>query len=135
MADCFSLPNAAELVEELKRCADCAGGYCTEFCGEKLFEISDFVEALLSENAKLQEKCDKCGDGAHSVIKELIEQNAKLKAERDAAVEDMERIVNNMLVGCEYCKKGCTSWKDCHFEWRGVKEDTDAEEWRGLQDA
>lgn len=65
---------------------------------------------------------------AADAIEALMQENAKLKAELDAAVSDMESIANNMLVGCEYCKKGCTSWKDCHFEWRGVKEDTDAEE-------
>ncbi len=103
MADCFSLPNAAELVEELKKCADCAGVYCTEFCGEKLFEISDFVEALLAENAKL-------------------------KAELDAAIADINDMIKRYGAYCRYCKTDCAfkslnGWcSGCReFEWRGVQ--------------
>ena len=97
MADC--LPNAAELVEELKKCADCAGVYCTEFCGEKLFEISDFVEALLAENAKL-------------------------KAERDAAMRTIPHDCNTCSKDCDITiahkallTKRCDNW-----EWRGVQD-------------
>ena len=99
MDDCISLPNAAELVEELKNCADCAGGYCTEACGESLFKIADFVEALLAENAKL-------------------------KAERDAIRDAL--VAGGTY--CDICKKyiSCLSSEDCKgekFEWRGVQKE------------
>lgn len=57
-------------------------------------------------------------------IADAIEQLVK---ERDAAIEDMETIANNMLLGCEFCKKNCTEQSNCltgdaRFEWRGVQE-------------
>lgn len=113
MADCVSLPNAAELVVELRALSGCIiyGDKCDEcgkeegnerkFCRyqqEEMCLAADAIEQLMQENAKLQEKCDKCGESAHSVIKELIEQNAKLKTEQDAAVADLKKIA-----GCEFC--------------------------------
>lgn len=58
-------------------------------------------------------------------IADAIEQ---LVRERDAAVKDMETIANNMLLGCEFCKKNCTEQANCltgdaRFEWRGVQND------------
>lgn len=61
-------------------------------------------------------------------IDELRAAIEQLVKERDAAVKDMETIANNMLLGCEFCKKNCTEQANCltgesRFEWRGVQDD------------
>ncbi len=107
MADCFSLPNAAELVEEKRNYARAIGSI-TLSCGEMNI-LAGAYENILAENAKL-------------------------KAERDAAVEDLKSAADESgeCWGCEFmdlrkqtcihlekmiCSKNNSKWK-----WRGVQD-------------
>ena len=119
MADCFSLPNAAELIGELRAWSGCIiyGDNCDEcdkeegqerrFCRqqqETMFIAADAIEALLVENKRL-------------------------KAELDSAMKELPH-------DCNTCSKDCDitiahkalSTKRCdEWEWRGVqKEEEDA---------
>lgn len=146
MADCFSLPNVAELVEMLRH------GYDEEH-GIECFTIhhhptlmekraADAIEKLMQENAKLKERCELlqgnnvllrgCVDKYNiEQIERLREENAKLKAERDAAVADLDMAVNGQeTYPCHYCKnnrEGCYCWNEdegyANWEWCGVQED------------
>lgn len=65
MADCFSLPNAVELIVK-----------CEEWLSiTKRLKANDLTEHI-----------EKCADA----IESLLAENAKLKAERDAAVTSDE---------------------------------------------
>lgn len=89
--DCFSLPNLAEL------------------CDELLAEANRTAET----------------------INELRKDNAKLKAERDAAVADLRSLAHKYSFSmCNCCKnKGSNKCRSCHddpltlpeYEWRGVQ--------------
>ena len=82
MADCVSLPNAAELVEQLR--SNPNNVWMTEAAGS---------------------------------IEQLLADNAKLKAERDAAINDIPRF-------CDKCKHlNQTYCAGCEWEWRGVHHD------------
>ena len=81
--------------------------------------MNDYKELI----AELR-KCKYCARDIAKYAADAIEQ---LVRERDAAVEDMETIANNMLLGCEFCKKNCAEQANCltgdtRFEWRGVQE-------------
>lgn len=102
MTNYVSLPNAAELVKTLRTHAE----YCDmpfSWMNEAYEQAADAIEALMQENAKL-------------------------KAERDA-------IRDELVAGgtyCYICKNyiSCPAYEDCNgkkFEWRGVqKEEEDA---------
>lgn len=112
----FSLPNAAELARELRRCAKSQGAYIAITAME---QAADAIEALLAENAKL--KAEK-NDISTVLINDMVPrrmfdnvcaQRDELKAERDAAVEDIRR-------SCETCKHfGRLTCCECEWEWRG----------------
>lgn len=65
-------------------------------------------------------------DAAASRALQMEERVHQLEAERDAAVEDLEALMDSLEIGtaCEFC------WKDCMFsdsacspEWRGVQKE------------
>ena len=113
MADCFSLPNAAELVAQLRSNPN----------NVWMAEAADAIEQLVS-------KCN-----------QLAEENAKLKAERDAYVQLFSK---TDVWKCPFCAHNrqphrmafadCDVAGECkntdalptHFELRGVKEADDA---------
>lgn len=100
MADCFSLPNAAELVEMLRVEAEAVQAIEWEIpiCTSKhLAQAADAIEQFAKD------------------INVLTEQNAKLKAELDAAINDIPRF-------CDKCKHlNQTYCVGCKWEWRGVQ--------------
>lgn len=75
MDDCFSLPNAAELVDKMRDYADTAE--------DNIYGICVNTPNVLLQAAGAIEKLAKD-------INVLTKENAKLKAERDAAVEDLK---------------------------------------------
>lgn len=113
MADCFSLPNVAELVERLRLCADDKSVHC------KGCEFMD-TENNLCMNIMINCAAD--------AIEALLAENAKLKAERDDAVSDLKSIAP-----CQKCKHfginqmTCDALEQCLYgetsvwEWRGTK--------------
>ena len=106
MADCFSLPNAAKLVGELRDDYKAFGDGRTQ----------NFVEVTL--------RCKKAADA----IEQLLAENAKLKTERDAAVADFTDLNKQYGAYCRYCKGSKCGFKAkdgwcaaCpNYEWRGV---------------
>lgn len=72
-------------------------------------------------------------------IERLKAENAQLRAERDAAVQDMKHIADSIsnckeflsggvdkvsalkLGRCDACKGVCREDKPCNFEWRGER--------------
>lgn len=94
MADCFSLPNAAEILKNIR----------WMYADEYWVQIAaDAIEALLAENAKLRK-------------------------ERDAAVEDLEK--TGSCLSCVHCNLNdltcdcldeCALGTESKWEWRGVK--------------
>lgn len=111
MADCFSMPNAAELVEILRQCADDKNCNCKE------------CKFVITENNLCMNIMINC---AADAIEQLVTKCDQLEAERDAAVADMQRMVDTDL--CEICGVDCnhvafpddycTCWK-----WRGVQNE------------
>lgn len=110
MSDCFSLPNAAELVEELKVCAsDCSylqNGFDLHN-GSIMFRAADAIEQLMQENAKL-------------------------KAERDAAVALLKE--ESYCYSCKQCteRDGNECWCAASNDWSEWYDGCDAWEWRGV---
>ena len=97
MADCFSLPNAVELVEELREAASEDDSITFDY--KYIEEIVNAIEALMLENTKL-------------------------KAERDDAMRTMPHDCNTCSKDCDITiahkalfTKRCDEW-----EWRSVKE-------------
>lgn len=104
-SDC--LPNAAELVWKEQLDA---------YFGREDDCMCDDANAKTLENAA-------------DAIEHLLAENAKLKAERDAAVADMTNIVHDMCGTCicDYCigcerngRAGCETDDGDRWEWRGV---------------
>ena len=103
--DCVSLPNAAELVEELRNFAMFyAEATKTDEKKDMDFRAADAIDQLVS-------KCN-----------QLTTENRQLKAERDAAVAEIPK-------HCGTCRRffkhePCLDNADsCGWEWRGVKEE------------
>lgn len=123
MADCFSLKNKAELVKELRDLEYAKGNALSWVTKAKMrslmLEAADTVEACRMEIAGLRMRRDEL----YGKIDQLELENAKLKAERDAAVKDLKDFSDSEN-SCFYCRKinsaGCT---ECIWEWRGVKEE------------
>lgn len=125
MADCFSLPNAAEFVRQLRNNGN---------------EIDCF---------ECKYECRQCNNGikdcmidtAADAIEALMQENAKLKAELDAYVQLFSK---TDVWKCPFCAHNrqphrmafadCDVAGECkntdalptHFELRGVKEADDA---------
>ncbi len=120
MADCVSLPNAAELVGELRAWSGCIiyGENCDE-CGKEEGQERRFCR-------RQQETMFIAADA----IEQLMHENAKLKAERDAAVEDFTDLNKRYGAYCRYCKGSKCGFKTedgwcvaCpNWEWRGVQD-------------
>ena len=78
MADCFSLPNAAELIGELRE--------------DAYFWREDDYLCDVRRAEILEETAD--------TIEQLMQENAKLKAERDAALKALPH-------DCRTCSNSC----------------------------
>lgn len=104
-ADC--LPNA-ELVEDLRDKANLVSYYNRTTAKEETIEWK-----------------------AADAIEQLLAENARLKAERDAAMSDINRYCRFCII-CKHAKftenyrhnscGKCLDEDNRHFEWRGVKE-------------
>ena len=100
MTDCISLPNVAELVNFLR---------------------GEAKELSMLANGKTE--CNALWKAADA-IESLLAENAKLKAERDAAVADLKN-----LAYCSQClhedkfpiSNPCCVCQGDKWEWRGVK--------------
>ena len=90
---------------------------------------ADAMENLMTENAALRRTIDNLTSAQAVVLKEFeakLEELAEVKAERDAAVADLESVgicdfcVNSISAGTQSicCKKGKCEWK-----WRGQKKE------------
>ena len=137
-----------KLIERLRNnniennCHDCALGYYA-------FEAATSLSTLRAENEKLKDQLYD-GEGVNLVNywmqQAKIEENGhrncqaeneklraeleQVKAERDAAISDLETIMaygGGNLDTCQYCKNGqCYArggTKLCLPQWRGQKED------------
>lgn len=105
MADCASLPNAAEMVKKLRGKAKLVSYYNHTTAKKETLEwkAADVLEQAVKQNAGMVKRCD-----------ELIAENAKLKAELDAAINDIPRF-------CDKCKHlNQTYCVGCEWEWRGA---------------
>lgn len=106
MANCFYLPNAVELVVELK-------------CFHTL--LDDYAEA----NVPYTRSELDCIVQAADAIEQLLAENAKLKAERDELIKEV------VYIDCYNCKYYKTENEKCsvcdlyysEWEWRGVQDD------------
>lgn len=98
----------------------------------------DYLVELQAENEKLREKIEDARlEGYAKGLGEMSEENERLwaeleqaKAERDAAISDLETIMaygGGNLDTCQYCKNGqCYArggTKLCLPQWRGQKEE------------
>lgn len=103
-----------KLIEQLKNLEACAYGY--HINGEVLgMDCSDFEQVMVD---------------AATALSTLQAENASLRKERDAAVED---VLDAAITPCSYCKHGpinggiCDMDNDNHemfscWEWRGPEE-------------
>lgn len=79
-----------------------------------------FVNSILRRGNRIIRK-------ASDEIERLQSENARLKAERDKAVEDIN-IIGETEIPCNVCKHrvgavGCPiRYNACEFEWRGLEE-------------
>ncbi len=115
MADCFSLQNAAELVEILRQCADDKNCNCKE-CKFVITENNLCMNIMINCAADaIEQLVTKCS--------QLEAENAKLKAERDALIKEIG------YVDCDNCKYDNTANEKCsvcdwyysEWEWKGAK--------------
>ena len=113
--DC--LPNAAELVEFLRKESESMiVEYGSDGCmiveygsdGYRLKKAADAIEQMFGK------------------IEQLEAENAQLKAERDAAIDDLQ--YDRSCVSCKYHYHGTATCSGCHidkdrWEWRGVQNE------------
>lgn len=92
--------------ELIKKLRNCGGG--TE--GIKLVnEAADTIEKLSSENKQLrndlimQTVLAQNGQSAIETNRQLVQQIVALKAERNAAIEDIKKAIDGELI-CNFCK-------------------------------
>lgn len=128
-------------IEKLDINAVCFGILCnfTPVCGEeKAKEAVALIRSLQTENEKLQAEVERqrrsADNGQHlyenaeRAYMKVLAELEQVKAERDAAVKDLnEFLAMDELcpIQCEWCK-----WKDTFCdgktpEWRGQKEEQD----------
>lgn len=89
----------------------CEGCDLEENCSVRgcavLMEAADAIENLMTENAALRRTIDNLTSAQAVVLKEFevkLEELAEVKAERDAAVEDIRKILTSEYGGiCEFC--------------------------------
>lgn len=125
MADCFSLPNAAELVEMLRNHAE----YCDmpfSWMNEAYAQAADAIEALLAENVKLKAERD---DWRQKYLSSEVDAT-NLTGLLMQAVADLKSIapcqkckhfgVNQMT--CDALEK-CLYGEEQAWEWRGVPKE------------
>ena len=119
MADCFSLPNAAELVEQLR-------AFSLHFARQLALDAelttpwraATAIETLAQENAKLKAERDHWEE----IARERGEHYRQMRRERDAAVADIPK-------HCGTCRRfwrheNCLDDADgCGWEWRGVQKE------------
>lgn len=102
-------------------------------------EAADALEQVLTENQQLVTKCKQLEaqfncqkDTAkywHDRCDDLLEENAQLRRERDAAVADLKTVCAEVDAWecCSFCKKQFTNCEEgCNFEWRGVVKENEA---------
>ena len=87
MADCFGLPNAAELVEQLRSASELGDAPAFNEFGvivskSTAQQAADTIEALLAENAKLKAERDHWEE----IARERGEHYRQMRRERDAAI-------------------------------------------------
>lgn len=141
MADCFSLPNAAELVEQLRSASELGdapsfGKFGVIVSKSTARQAADAIEQLLAENAKLKVERDTTLQGSADAVAKLWAEINALRDERDAAVAD----IPHRCYKCKYedsppSEDPCSNCRKSHYyggtgeftnwEWRGVKEKED----------
>ena len=116
------------------------GGEFEYSIGEKFLNYATALSTLQAENEKLrgyindletQHRTEMCENGYDCVeLGKLRAELEQVKAERDAAISDLETIMaygGGNLDTCQYCKNGqCYArggTKLCLPQWRGPKED------------
>lgn len=84
-----------------------------------------YIQQLEADNAQL----NRCIENMTDKLNALNDEVAKLQAERDAAVEDLETVCGMCSV-CHACKDrfwGGDSCRGCvnsnHWQWRGVQKE------------
>ena len=129
--------NYDKLIETLRQhgvsCVRAHGRYCS-ICDEAATALS----TLQAENEKLRAELENyrsshCSEGGCAAEKDrdaVLAELEQAKAERDAAISDLETIMaygGGNLDTCQYCKNGqCYArggTKLCLPQWRGQKED------------
>lgn len=128
MADCFSLPNAAEMVNALREEADAVQAVEWEIpicTSNHIAMAADVIEQLLAENAKLKAAFDRCYESNENLYNELQE----VKAERDAAVADVKSIAL-----CQKCKHFSINQMTCDALEQCLYGETSLWEWCGVTD-
>lgn len=93
---------------------------------------ADAMENLQTENAALRRTIDNLTSAQAVVLKEFeakLEELAEVKAERDAAVSDLNEIMYKGVYNidtCEYCKSGTCYGRNgtgvCEPKWRGPQK-------------
>ena len=115
----------------------CEGCDLEENCSVRgcaiLMAAADAMENLQTENAALRRTIDNLTSAQAVVLKEFeakLEELAEVKAERDAAVSDLNEIMYKggcNIDTCEYCKSGTCYGRNgtgvCEPKWRGPQKD------------
>ena len=101
---------------------------------------ADAMENLQTENAAIRRQIENLTSAQAVMVKELdkkLEELAQVKAERDAAVSDIEKIAKGGKTWmCPYCKHGRDTgygFADCEIQLGGCKVPFTMFEWRGPQ--
>lgn len=90
------------------------------------------IPALLAEVERLKADYDRINNFEQSQCAKLLAENTQLRAERDAALEDLFGNCNVCVyVNCDSSDKTAPCWnctgKDCKWQWRGAGKDGDYE--------
>ena len=134
-----------KLIEQLN---DWNEKYISNLCGDRTIKCEEYcikddclivkaataLSTLQAENEKLRADSVRLNDLLASyqnvLVPELRSELEQVKAERDAAISDLETIMaygGGNLDTCQYCKNGqCYArggTKLCLPKWRGIKED------------
>lgn len=112
MPDCFSLPNAAELVVELK----CFHTLLDDYAEANVPYTRSELDCIVQAEDAIEQLVTKCS--------QLEEENAKLKKERDELIKEV------VYIDCYNCKYYKTENEKCsvcdlyysEWEWRGVQK-------------
>ena len=104
-------------------CNDCGLEYCGEECQQLCGTAATALEASWHENQALRGLIK----GLDAELSHVRADLARVTAERDAAVSDIETALAYGVENCELCAnsqchlRGGT--KPCLPKWRGIKED------------